>query len=58
MKPGVIQKCIPNADTLKEIIVLSYQYNFQFLLILRSTSIKNTAFSQVKAEGPAFLHKR
>lgn len=45
MKPGVIQNFIPNTDTIQEIIVLSHQYNFQFPLILRSTSIKNTPFS-------------
>lgn len=45
MKPEVIQKHIPNPDTLKEIIDFSYQYNFWFALILRSTSVTDTAFS-------------
>lgn len=45
MKPEVIQKHISNPDTLKKIIDFSYQYNFWFVVILRATSITDTACS-------------
>lgn len=44
MKPDVIQKHIPNTDTIKEIIDFSYQYDFWFVFILRSASITDNAF--------------